>query len=157
MFKHILVPTDGSELSRESARRAVSFAKSAGAHVTAIYVKPKASIANEGDLMDPSALDHLSDGSDKRAKEYLGYIKKLCKEQGVKCRTVTAVSNHAYKAIIETAGADDCDLIFMASHGPGGLQSLLLGSETQKVLIHSDIPVLVYRAQPKEPRRRKKA
>jgi nucleotide-binding universal stress UspA family protein len=157
MFKHVLVPTDGSELSRESARRAVSFAKSAGAQVTAIYVKPKVSIENEGDLMDPSALDHLSDGSDKRAKEYLGFIKKVCKDQGVKCRTVAAVSNHPYKAIIETAVAGDCDLIFMASHGPGGIQSLLLGSETQKVLIHSDIPVLVYRAQPKEPRRRKKA
>jgi nucleotide-binding universal stress UspA family protein len=146
MFKHILVPTDGSELSRDTARRAINFAKSEGARITAIYVKPKGSIKSEGELLDPSALDHLNEGPDKRAKEYLGFIKKSCKDKGVECRLVTEESNHAYKAIIATALAGECDLIFMASHGLGGIQSLLLGSETQKVLIHSSIPVLVYRA-----------
>lgn len=156
MFKHLLVPTDGSELSRDGARRAVAFAKAAGAQITAIYVNPPNPIENEGDLIDPAALDHLSEDVDKRAKEYLGLVKKLCKDSGVECKTVTAVNNHPYKAIIETALASNCDLIFMTSHGAGGLQSLLLGSETQKVLIYSSIPVLVYRVQQEQERRRRK-
>lgn len=163
MFKHILVPTDGSELSRESARRAVLFAKSVGAQVTAIYVyaKPDLSMRHEGDLIDPAALDHLTDsadlGSDKWAKEYLGFIKKLCKEKSVECHTIVTVANQPYKSIVEAARDNGCDLIFMASHGLGGIRSLLLGSETQKVLVHSDLPVLVYRAQSKEKSHRKKA
>ncbi|NCA70980.1 MAG: universal stress protein [Sphingobacteriia bacterium] len=162
MFKHILVPTDGSELSRESAKRAIQFAKSVGAQVTALYVSVNAdlSMRNEGDLIDPAALDHLTDGadpgSDKRAKEYLGFVKKLCKEKGVECHTIVTVDNQPNKSIVDTALQHGCDLIFMASHGLGGMRSLLLGSETQKVLVHSGIPVLVYRSQTKEKSRRKK-
>lgn len=145
MFKHILVPTDGSELSRDNAQHAVSFAKTAGSQITAVYVKPRFTTEREGDLMEPSAMDHLSQGMERRSREYLGFIENLCRHSGVACNTVNPTGNHPYKAIIQIALDNDCDLIFMASHGPRGLQSLLLGSETQKVLLHSSIPVLVYR------------
>lgn len=145
MFRHILLATDGSEISRDTARRAVSFAKDTGAEITAIYVKPIASLDHEGDLIDPSALDRIGHAADKKAKEYLGFIKKLCKEEGVACHTVAAYGDHPYAVIIEAATSGGCDLIFMASHGRRGLKSLLLGSETQKVLTHTSIPVLVYR------------
>lgn len=145
MFRHILLPTDGSEISRDTARHAVAFAKDIGAELTAIYVKPIAALDHEGDLIDPSAVDRIGQAAEKKAKEYLGFIKKLSKETGVECRTLTGDGDHPYEVIIDTAKRGKCDLIFMASHGRRGLKSLLLGSETQKVLTHSNIPVLVYR------------
>lgn len=145
MFRHILLPTDGSELSRDTARRAVSFAQAMGARITAIYVKGAISTDYEGDFIDPSALDRISHAVNKKAKEYLGFVKKLCKEAEVECRTVAASGAHPYEEIIRVATEDDCDLVFMASHGRRGLQSLLLGSETQKVLTYSSVPVLIFR------------
>jgi nucleotide-binding universal stress UspA family protein len=145
MFRHILLPTDGSEISRETSRQAVALAKSVGARITAIYVKHNLSTDHEGDLIDPSAVDRIGHAAEKKAKEYLGLVKKLCKEAGVECRTIAACGDHPYKEIIATATTDKCDLIFMASHGRRGLSSLLLGSETQKVLTHTSVPVLVYR------------
>lgn len=162
MFKHILIPTDGSELSRESARRAIQLAKSVGARVTALYVSVSEDLTmqSEGDLIDPAALDHLTNtadpGSDKRAKEYLGFVKKLCKERGVECHTLVTAAKRPSKSIVKTALTHGCDLIFMASHDLGGMRSRLLGSEAQKVLDHSDLPVLVYRSQTKEKSQRKK-
>jgi nucleotide-binding universal stress UspA family protein len=145
MFRHILLPTDGSELSRETARRAVSFAEAAGAQITAIYVKQAMPMDFEGDLIDPSALDRISHAVEKKAKEFLGFVKKLCKESGVTCKTIAASGSHPYEEIVRVATEEGCDLVFMASHGRRGLQSLLLGSETQRVLSYSSIPVLVYR------------
>lgn len=145
MFRHILLPTDGSEISRDTARHAVAFAKHMGAELTAIYVKPIASLDHEGDLIDPSAVDRIGHAAEKKAKEYLGFIKKLCKEMGVECRALAAEGDHPYEVIIDAATSGRCDLIFMASHGRRGLKSLLLGSETQKVLTHTSVPVLVYR------------
>ncbi len=145
MFRHILLPTDGSEISRDTARSAVAFAKEAGAEITAVYVKPLGSLDHEGDLLDPSAVDRIGHAAEKKAKEYLGFIKKLCKDAGVECRTIAAEGDHPYELIIDAATSGRCDLIFMASHGRRGLKSLLLGSETQKVLTHTSVPVLVYR------------
>ena len=145
MFQHILLPTDGSELSRDTARRAVSFAKSTNAQITAIYVKQPVATEFEGDFIDPSALDRISHALDKKAKEHLGFVKKLCKEAGVECKTVAATGDHPYEEIIRTALSEDCDLVFMASHGRRGIKSILLGSETQKVLTYSSLPVLVFR------------
>jgi len=145
MFRHILLPTDGTEISRDTARRAVAFAKDARAEITAVYVKPVASFDYEGDLLDPSAVDRIGHAAEKKAKEYLGFIKKLCRETGVECQTIASHGDHPYEEIINVARAKKCDLIFMASHGRRGLRSLLLGSETQKVLTHTSIPVLVYR------------
>ncbi len=147
MFKHILVPTDGSDLSRETVRRAVSFAKEAGARITAFFAKPEYPIAyfGEGALIDPTTPEKYAELAEQQAAEYLGEVQKLCAEAGVDCATVSATSDVPYEAIIAAAESAGCDLIFMASHGRRGFSGFLLGSETNKVLTHSKIPVLVYR------------
>ena len=147
MFKHILVPTDGSELSQETAKRAVLFAKEANAKITAFYAKPEYPVTyyGEGALIDPTTPEKFAELAEKQAQEFLGKVEALCKEQGVSCTTVAATSDIPYEAIIDTAKEKGCDLIFMASHGRRGITGLLLGSETNKVLTHSTIPVLVYR------------
>ena len=147
MFKHILVPTDGSELSRQTVRRAVSFAREAGARVTAIIAKPEYPIAyfGEGALIDPTTPEKFAEMADQQASDYLEEVQNLCAEAGVECDAVAATSDIPYQAIIDAASAAGCDLIFMASHGRRGLSGFLLGSETNKVLTHSTIPVLVYR------------
>jgi nucleotide-binding universal stress UspA family protein len=147
MFKHILVPTDGSELSRATAQRAVSFAKEAGARITAFYAKPEYPIAyfGEGALIDPTTPEKFTEMAEQQASEFLKEVADWCEEAGVQCDTVSATSDIPYEAIIEAAEKSGCDLIFMASHGRRGITGLLLGSETNKVLTHSKVPVLVYR------------
>lgn len=147
MFKHILVPTDGSELSRETAQRAVSFAKEAGARITIFYAKPEYPIAyfGEGALIDPTTPEKFAELADQQASEYLGEVAQWCAEAGVTCDSTSSTSDVPYEAIIDAAEKSGCDLIFMASHGRRGISGLLLGSETNKVLTHSRIPVLVYR------------
>lgn len=147
MFKHILVPTDGSEFSQDTVRRAVSFAKDAGAQITAFYAKPEFPVTyyGEGVLIDTTSPEKFAELAESQAQEILGFVENLCKEAGVSCNKISATSDIPYEAIIAAATQSECDLIFMASHGRRGLASLLLGSETQKVLTHSTIPVLVYR------------
>ena len=147
MFKHILIPTDGSELSRATAQRGVVFAKEIGAQVTVFFAKPEYPIAyfGEGALIDPTTPEKFAELADQQASEYLSDVQSQCATAGVACATVTAASDVPYEAIIEAAEKSGCDLIFMGSHGRRGISGLLLGSETQKVLTHSKIPVLVYR------------
>jgi len=147
MFKHILVPTDGSELSQATARRAIEFARETGARITLFFAKPEYPIAyfGEGALIDPTTPEKFAELADQQATEYLGEVRKLCDEAGVECGAVSVTSDVPYEAIIEAADKAGCDLIFMASHGRRGISGLLLGSETNKVLTHSKIPVLVYR------------
>lgn len=147
MFQHILVPTDGSELSQATVQRAISFAKETGARVTAFYAKPEYPIAyfGEGALIDPTTPEKFAEMADQQATEYLGAVEKACAAAGVSCQTTSATSDVPYEAIIEAAEKAGCDLIFMASHGRRGFSGFLLGSETNKVLTHSKIPVLVYR------------
>jgi nucleotide-binding universal stress UspA family protein len=147
MFKHILIPTDGSELSRATASRAVSFAKEAGARVTVFYAKPEYPIAyfGEGALIDPTTPEKFAELADQQATEYLADVQRQCTEAGVECATTSATSDIPYEAIIAAAEQSGCDLIFMASHGRRGISGFLLGSETNKVLTHSKVPVLVYR------------
>lgn len=147
MFKHILVPTEGSPLSQETARRAVSFAAEAGARITAFYAKPEYPVTyyGEGALIDPTTPEQFAELAAQQADENLGFVEKLCIDAGVPCTKLTLTSDIPYEAIIEAATQSGCDLIFMSSHGRRGLTSLLLGSETNKVLTHSKIPVLVYR------------
>ncbi len=147
MFKHILVPTDGSDLSRQTVRRAVSFAREAGARITAFYAKPEYPVAyfGEGALIDPTTPEKFAELADQQAGEYLAEVQDQCAEAGVECDAVTATSDIPYQAIIDAAERAGCDLTFMASHGRRGISGFLLGSETNKVLTHSNIPVLVYR------------
>jgi nucleotide-binding universal stress UspA family protein len=147
MFKHILVPTDGSPFSQDTARRAVSFAREAGAQITAFYAKPEFPVTyyGEGALIDSTTPEQFAALAEEQAQQILGFVEDLCKEEGVSCTRMTLTSDVPYEAIIEAANECKCDLIFMSSHGRRGLGALLLGSETNKVLTHSRIPVLVYR------------
>ena len=147
MFKHILVPTDGSELSQATAKRAVEFAKASGAKVTIFFAKPEYPIAyfGEGALIDPTTPEKFAELAEQQATTYLGEVQKQCAAAGVECATTAATSDVPYEAIIDAAEKSGCDLIFMASHGRRGISGFLLGSETNKVLTHSKIPVLVYR------------
>lgn len=147
MFKHILVPTDGSELSRATAKRAVAFAKETGARITVFFAKPEYPIAyfGEGALIDPTTPEKFAELADQQALEYLGEVQSECQSAGIECDSISATSDIPYEAIIEAAEKSGADLIFMASHGRRGISGLLLGSETNKVLTHSKIPVLVYR------------
>ena len=147
MFKHILVPTDGSELSQEATVRAAEFAKEIGARVTLFYAKPDfpECFFGEGALVDPGAPEKFMALADEEATKILDYAKDLCLKAGVSCDCLNVASDIPYEAIIDAATQHDCDLIFMASHGRRGVGALLLGSETNKVLTHSKIPVLVYR------------
>ncbi|HPP47634.1 MAG TPA: universal stress protein [Accumulibacter sp.] len=147
MFKHLLVPTDGSELSQETARRAISFAKEAGARVTAFFAKPEYPVSyyGEGALIDPTTPERFAELSEQQAQQTLEFIRSLGREAGVEVNSLSTTSDIPYQAIIDAALEANCDLIFMASHGRRGFSALLLGSETNKVLTHSTIPVLVYR------------
>ena len=147
MFKHILVPTDGSDLSRETVRRAVSFAKEAGARITAFYAKPEYPVTyyGEGALIDPTTPEKFAELAEQQAQQVLSFVTEACAAAGVDCSTLSLTSDVPYEAIIQAAEQSGCDLIFMASHGRRGISGLLLGSETNKVLTHSKVPVLVYR------------
>ncbi len=147
MFKHILVPTDGSTLSTGTAKKAVDFARETGAKITFFYAKPDYPVAfyGEGALIDPTTPEKFAEMAEKQAREILDAAQALAAAAGVPCATTAATSDAPYQAIIDAAAANGCDLIFMASHGRRGLSGLLLGSETQKVLTHSKVPVLVYR------------
>lgn len=147
MFKHILVPTDGSQLSSDTVRRAITFAKETRARVSFFFAKPDYPVAfyGEGALIDPTTPDKFAEMAEQQAKEILAGHEALARAEGVECSSLTAVSDIPYEAIIAAAEESGADLIFMASHGRRGISGLLLGSETQKVLTHSKIPVLVYR------------
>ena len=147
MFKHILVPTDGSDLSTETVKRAIAFAAEAGAQITFFYAKPDYPMAfyGEGALIDPTTPERFTAMTEQRAEEILSKCRMLAETGSVKCSTHSTISELPYEAIIAAAEGAGCDLIFMASHGRRGLSALLLGSETNKVLTHSKIPVLVYR------------
>ena len=147
MFKHILVPTDGSALSDSTVARAVSFAKETGARITFFYSQPDfpMPIYGEGALIDPTTPEQFAKSAASEAEAILSKARGAAEADGVACDSDTAVNEVPYEAIIDAADRHGCDLIFMASHGRRGIAGLLLGSETQKVLTHSKTPVLVYR------------
>lgn len=147
MFKHLLVPTDGSALSDSTVARAVSFAKEAGARVTFFYAQPDfpMPIYGEGALIDPTTPEQFAQAAAEEAAAILAKAKAAADNAGVVADTDTLINEVPYEAIIDAANRHACDLIFMASHGRRGIAGLLLGSEATKVLTHSKIPVLIYR------------
>ena len=147
MFKHILVPTDGSTLSLRAAKNAVRFAQVHGARITAFYAAPDYHPNIAGDYMPANfvPLAVFEKQIQKTADKYLGQVKKMAAVMQVPCAGLYVTSDSPYQAIIKAAKANKCDLIFMASHGRSGIAGLLIGSETTKVLTHCKLPVLVYR------------
>jgi nucleotide-binding universal stress UspA family protein len=149
MYRHILVPTDGSPLSMKAAKEAAKLAKSQKARVTALYAIPPfvSPPSGEAYIVSPDLFspDEYRKRTEKHATEVLAKVEAEVKKAGVECDTTFVTANAPWKGIIDAAKEQSCDLIVMASHGRKGLEGLLLGSETLKVLTHSKTPVLVCR------------
>lgn len=145
MYKHILIPTDGSAHSEEAARQGIAFAKSINARVTAVIATPTFHTFSVSPLMVTDTSQQFQKDCEMFATKALGVAKGAAAAAGVPFEAVHAVKDHPWEAIIETAKRCGCDLIFMASHGHRGITGLVLGSETTKVLTHCKIPVLVNR------------
>jgi nucleotide-binding universal stress UspA family protein len=144
MFKRILISTDGSDISLKAAQSAVALARSMGAELFAISVKepfPYSAISE----MQPVPPQEFFDAQERIASERVKAVIGAAAAAGVTCHAHTVEALHPWEAILDHAKTQGCDLIAMASHGRSGLSALLLGSETQKVLTHSGIPVLVFK------------
>ncbi|PFH07795.1 nucleotide-binding universal stress UspA family protein [Collimonas sp. PA-H2] len=145
MYKHLLLPIDGSPLSEIAIQNTMRFAKSINAKVTGFYVSPPYHALSLQMEMLAETEDDFAKHSRVQAERLLGTIEDAASVAGVSCNTTYAIGAHPYEEIIKAANDNGCDLITMASHGRKGVKGLLLGSEAQKVLTHSKIPVLVYR------------
>ena len=145
MFKHILLPTDGSDLSRKAVLYGVQLAKECKSRVTGLtLIEPYHVAAMDAVLVSIDEGEYEAELR-RMAERALEQVSMAADAAGVPCDTIHEVHEQPYRAIIDAAHAKACDLIVMASHGRRGVAALLLGSETVKVLTHSTIPVLVYR------------
>ena len=150
MYKHILIPTDGSELSTKAVTEGIKLAKSINAQVTCLHVLSHFHGLQATDEGSRASIDRLTESlhkpeAEEHARKVLAPVEALAAQQGVVCATKHLTHNLPYQAIIDTAKTSGCDLILMASHGRTGVEAVLLGSETIKVLTHTKIPVLVVR------------
>ena len=144
MFKRILVPTDGSEITGRAVATAIGLARSLGAEILTLCVKepfPYGAVAE----MQPTPPQEFFDAQERMATRHVAAVAESCKAAGVRCTALTVEGLHPWEEIIAHAERTGCDLIVMASHGRRGVSALLLGSETQKVLSHTRIPVLIVR------------
>jgi nucleotide-binding universal stress UspA family protein len=145
MFKHILFPTDGAATNKHIIKQCLEFAKSLGAQVTALHVMPEYYPYAYTAEISSDAIEVFRHDCISAADEYLGEIRKDASEAGVPCDAYYVTSDYPYAAIIRAAEERKCDAIVMASHGRKGVKGMILGSETQKVLTHTKLPVLVFR------------
>jgi len=146
MYRHILIPTDGSELAEHAVTTGLSLAKSIRAEVTVIIVEEPFDWFSVSETKAKRALEELAKHTEyvkEHAASVLDRAANTAKQAGVPCRTVQVEDAKPYQAIIATAEDRGCDLIVMASHGRGGLSAVVLGSVTNKVLTHTKTPVLV--------------
>lgn len=147
MFKHILMPTDGSEHSERAVLRGIELAKLCGAKVTGIHVMPdyRMMIATEG-LVSPGIDDSLDEQAHEQAARFLDFVQTAADQAGVPCETTIAKGQQPYDAIVDTANSRGCDLIVMTARYRKGLASLVMGNEATRVLHRASIPVLTFRA-----------
>ena len=146
VYTHILVPTNGSDLSQEAARAAVALAKESGARITTIFAKrpyPE-NLYDDGAPVGPMKPEKFAKLTEQQAQRNLGFVIDLCKKAGVKVSKIATTSHSPAQAILDAAAKGGCDLIFMASRGRRGLTAVFLGSETYKVLSYAKVPVLVH-------------
>lgn len=144
MYQHILIPTDGSEIADKAAAAAIGLARGLGARLRTICVKEPYPYSALSEIR-PVPPQEFTDAQEQRAQRSAQRVVAACKAAGLDCAVATVEAEHPFEAIIDDATRHGCDLIVMASHGRRGMQALLLGSETQKVLTHSKIAVLVVR------------
>lgn len=150
MFKKILIPTDGSALSAQAANAGVSFARSVGAEVVALYVgQPFAATIGFDGMAAAYAItdEDYEKASAEQAKKYLQAVVDRAETAGVKVSSESVTNFNVADGIVDAASKHGCDLIFMGSHGRSGLSRLLLGSVTAKVLSLATVAVLVYRVK----------
>jgi nucleotide-binding universal stress UspA family protein len=145
MFKHVLLATDGSELSDRAVENGVALARALGARITVLTSsRPYHVVAADPVMVTDTKESYLAD-AEAAARQVLKRVEDIARVAEVRCETIHVFNEHPYRAIIDAAQARDCDAILMASHGRRGVSALLLGSETQKVLTHCKIPVVVWR------------
>lgn len=145
MYKRILLPTDGSDASLRAIRAGVELARSLGAQVLAMTAVPSFhTFTLDTDMLEQTRAEYEAAHA-ARARRMLDEAQAIAREAGLDCTCLSVAADEPYEAIIAAAREHHCDLIVMASHGRRGLKGLLIGSETQKVLVHSAIPVLVHR------------
>ena len=147
MFKHILVPTDGSKLSLKALDLAAELATSTGAKVSALHVAPTypTMIGGDGYMITPMTIKDWDLSVAKSTARVRELVEKRAKAKSVAVQFLSVAADQPHTAIIDTAKRKKCDVIVMASHGRKGLSALLMGSETTKVLTHCKLPVLVCR------------
>jgi nucleotide-binding universal stress UspA family protein len=147
MFSNILVPTDGSELSLKAARQAVAIAKATGSKITALHVAPPYTFHVYEDYIPPDFLRPAEYETRVRqiAERHLEVVRKMAAESGVQYEGHYTKSSVPAEAIVQMAEKCGCDSIVMGSHGRGAVGTLLLGSQTQKVLTSAKVPVVVVR------------
>jgi nucleotide-binding universal stress UspA family protein/hemerythrin-like domain-containing protein len=145
MYRHLLVPIDGTDLSTDTVSRAVEFARTLAARVTFFYAQPDyaASYFGDAEIVRVTSPDQFAYAFQGRARELLAKAESAARARGVPCDSSSAVNDAPYEAIVAAAREAGCDLIFMASHGRRSHIGMMLGSQTLKVLMNSEIPVLV--------------
>jgi len=147
MYKNLLVATDGSKLSEKAVTHAVGLAKAVGATITAFYAAPDYPMPAyaDGVVYEPVSRKEYAKLAAEDADKILGTVAAKAKAAGVECKTAYVIAAAPWEAILAAAKKHKADAIVMASHGRRGLSAVLLGSETQKVLTHSKMPVIVVR------------
>jgi nucleotide-binding universal stress UspA family protein len=147
MYNSILVATDGSKLSKQAVNSAINLAALAGAEVVAVKVYPRYPVSyfEGGIALEPKEIARVEKQWANDAQAVVDAIQKTATGKGLRAKALAVRSDVVSDAILATAKKHKCDLIVMASHGRRGIKRLLLGSETQQVLTHSTIPVLVLR------------
>ena len=153
MFKHILIPTDGSDLSNEAARAGVRFASALGARVTGFFAAPAATPIVYSHfipvgIMSPEEHAKLIEHT---ASRYLSVIEHAARAEGVPCELLHKTNEYPADAIVDAAREQGCDCVFMSSHGHRGRRGPTLGSETQKVAASAHVPVVIYRVEAAQP------
>lgn len=148
-YKHIMLPVDGSEPSRKAETECIAFAKSTGARVTAIHVVSHFHLHFQPWATPKSVHTKIEKEHEEEARELaqkmISAVVTRAKSEGVNCEALVVVGENPYEEIVKNAEKRKCDLIMMASHGRKGVEAMLLGSETVKVLTHTKIAVLVVR------------
>jgi len=147
MFKKILVPTDGSELADKALNTAIEFAKENQSSLIAMTVVefPPHFLLSEGSSVAPTDTLPMKKHLQQQAEQHVKKLVDIATAAGVPCQAVIAQGHNPAQEIVNAAADNQCDVIFMTSHGRSGLNKIFLGSETQKVLANSAIPVLVLR------------
>ena len=148
MYRHLLIPTDGSEVAEKAVSAGIEFARSIGARVTAFTAMPEYRLPVPSEVMARKRMPspkQYEDWAKREADAILDAIAKRAVAAGVACDADYALCDRPHEAIVDAAKRNGCDLIFMASHGRSGLSALIHGSETRGVLTGSKIPTLVYR------------